>query len=83
MRMQQHCAALCCLLAYAAAIWVLLLSLVHPAVNAKTDVCILLFTMRLFCCGVTFWCEWHMHAMNMRWAVLHACICCKMCDQLR
>ena len=37
MRMQQHCIALFCLLAYANAIWVLPLSSVHPAVNTKSE----------------------------------------------
>ena len=42
----------------------------------------LLFTMRLVCCGVTFWCERHAHAMTTRWAALRVCICCKTCSQL-
>ena len=42
----------------------------------------LLFTMRLVCHGVTFWCEWHAHAMTMHWAVLHVYILSKTCGQL-
>ena len=43
---------------------------------------VLLFTMRLVCWGVTFWCERHAHAMTSCWAALHVCIRCKTCNQL-
>ena len=42
----------------------------------------LLFTMRLVCCGVTFWCERHAHAMTLRWAASRGCIRHKTCSQL-
>ena len=42
----------------------------------------LLFTMRLICHSVTFWCERHAHVMITHWDVQHACIRCEACGQL-